>query len=142
MPPFLIPLLSPLLNKVLDFIPDPAAKAKAALEAEQGLRDAEAKAMALIAEQNSKQADINLEEAKSTNMFIAGWRPAVGWVCVSAFAWVYVLQPVLSFGFNAAHHPVTLPTIDFSQMSTVLMGMLGLAGLRTYEKKTDSEGNR
>lgn len=142
MPPFLIPLLSPLLNKVLDFIPDPAAKAKAALEAEQGLRDAEAKAMALIAEQNSKQADINLEEAKSPSLFIAGWRPALGWVLASSFAWVYVIQPLLTFVLNAAHHPVTLPTIDFSTMSTVLMGMLGLAGLRTYEKTTNSEGNR
>ncbi len=142
MPPFLIPLLSPLLNKVLDFIPDPAAKARAAMEAEKDLREAEAKAMALIAEQNSKQAEINAEEAKSPSLFIAGWRPACGWVCVSAFAWVYVLQPTLVFAFNAAHHPVTLPTIDFSQMSTVLMGMLGLAGLRTYEKKTDSENNR
>jgi len=142
MPPFLIPLLSPLLNKVLDFIPDPAAKAKAALEAEQGLRDAEAKAMALISEQNSKQADINLEEAKSTNLFIAGWRPSLGWVCSAAFAWVYVLQPVLTFILTAAHHPVTLPVLDFSGMSPILTGMLGLAGLRTYEKKTDSEGNR
>ena len=142
MPPFLIPLLSPLLNKVLDFIPDPAAKAKAALEAEQGLRDAEAKAMALIAEQNNKQADINLEEAKSPSLFISGWRPALGWTCAAAFAWVYVLQPITTFILAATHHPVALPTLDFSTMSTVLMGMLGLAGLRTYEKSTNSEGNR
>lgn len=142
MPPFLIPLLSPLLTKVLDFIPDPAAKARAALEAEQGLRDAEAKAMALIAEQNKAQADINLEEAKSTNWFIAAWRPSLGWVCSAAFAWTYFLQPVLTFIFAAAKHPVALPILDFSTMSTVLMGMLGLAGLRTYEKRTDSENKR
>lgn len=142
MPPFLIPLLSPLLDKVLSYIPDPQAKAKAALEAQQAMQEAEAKAMALIAEQNSKQADINLEEAKSPSLFIAGWRPALGWTCAAAFAWVYVLQPVVSFILAAVKHPVALPTLDFSTMSTVLMGMLGLAGLRTYEKKTDSEGNR
>lgn len=142
MPPFLIPLLSPLLDKVLSYIPDPQAKAKAALEAQQAMQEAEQKAMALIAEQNSKQADINLEEAKSPSLFIAGWRPALGWTCAAAFAWVYVLQPIVSFIFAAAKHPVALPTLDFSTMSTVLMGMLGLAGLRTYEKKTDSESNR
>ena len=142
MPPFLIPLISPLLNKVLDFIPDPAAKAKAALEAEQGLRDAEAKAMALIAEQNGKQADINLEEAKSANMFIAGARPFILWVCGGAFAWVYLGQPFLVFAFNAAGHPLTnLPTIDFSGMSPILTGMLGLSSLRTYEKYTGTQNN-
>lgn len=142
MPPFLIPLLSPLLDKVLSYIPDPQAKAKAALEAQQALQEAEQKAMSLIAEQNSKQADINLEEAKSPSLFIAGWRPFLGWVLASSFAWVYVFQPVVTFILAAAKHPVALPTLDFSTMSTVLTGMLGLAGLRTYEKRTDSEGNR
>jgi len=142
MPPFLIPLLSPLLNKVLDYIPDPAKKAEAALQAQKDLQAAEAQAMALIADQNKSQAAIDATEAASTNWFIAGWRPFLGWVLSSSFAWVYVIQPMVAFGFNAAHHPVTLPTIDFSQMSTVLMGMLGLAGLRTYEKSTDTEGNR
>jgi hypothetical protein len=143
MPPFLLKLFGgPVIEKLLAYIPDPQAKAKAALEAQQSLEVAQEKLDALIAEQNSKQADINLEEAKNSNLFIAGWRPALGWVLASSFAWVYVLQPLLTFALNAAHHPVTLPTIDFSTMSTVLMGMLGLAGLRTYEKKTNSEGNR
>lgn len=142
MPPFLIPLISPLLNKVLDFIPDPAKKAEAALQAEKDLRDAEAKAMALIASQNEQQANIDAEEAKSSSLFIAGWRPALGWTCSAAFAWVYVLQPITTFILTVCRHPVALPTLDFSTMSTVLMGMLGLAGLRTYEKRTDSESNR
>jgi|ERR1019366_8855032 hypothetical protein len=142
MPPFLIPLISPMLDKLLSYIPDPQAKAKAALEAQQALQEAQEKAMALIADQNKSQAAIDTTEAASTNWFVAAWRPAIGWVCASAFAWVYVLQPVLAFSFSAANHPVVLPTIDFSQMSTVLMGMLGLAGLRTYEKSTDTESNR
>ena len=140
--PFLIPLLSPILDKVLSFIPDPTLKAKAALEAQQALQEAESKAMALIAQQNQAQANINVEEAKSTNLFIAGWRPSVGWTCSAAFAWAYVIQPVLTFILAAVHHPIILPTLDFSTMSTVLMGMLGIAGLRTYEKRTDSESNR
>ena len=142
MPPFIIPLISPILDKVLSYLPDPAARAKAALEAQQALQEAQEKEMALIADQNKSQAAIDATEAASTNWFIAGWRPFLGWVLSSSFAWVYVVQPMVAFGFNAAHHPVTLPTIDFSQMSTVLMGMLGLAGLRTYEKSTDTEGNR
>lgn len=135
-------LLTPVINKVLDFIPDPKAKAEALAKAQEAMLEHQDKIMAAISEQNKSQSDINLEEAKSGNIFISGWRPFLGWTCGAAFAWVYVIQPVLSFSFNAAGHPLTLPTIDFSTMSTVLMGMLGLAGLRTFEKKTDSESNR
>ena len=142
MPPFLIPLISPLLNKVLDYIPDPAKKAEAALQAQKDLQAAEAQAMSLIASQNQQQASIDATEAASTNMFIAGARPFILWVCGGAFAWVYIGQPFTVFVFNACGHPLTnLPTIDFSGMSPILTGMLGLSSLRTYEKYTGTQNN-
>jgi len=141
MPPFLIPLISPLLDKVLSYIPDPQAKAKAALEAQQALQEAQEKAMALIAAQNQQQAGIDATEAASTNMFVAGARPFILWVCGAAFAYEYVIQPVLVFAFNAAHHPVALPAIDFGSMAPILTGMLGLSSLRTYEKYTGTQNN-
>ena len=138
----LFDIISPVIGKILEFIPSPEKKAEALAKAQQAMLDHEEKIMAALSEQNKSQSEVNAEEAKSTNLFIAGWRPAVGWCCAAAFGWVYLLQPMLTFGLAVIHRPVVLPALDFSQMSTVLMGMLGLAGLRSYEKKTDTEGNR
>jgi hypothetical protein len=80
------------------------------------------------------QADIDANEAQSDNLFISGWRPSIGWVCSLSFAWQFVIQPILLFIASATNHPITLPTFDLSTMSTVLFGMLGLSGMRTYEK--------
>lgn len=83
------------------------------------------------------QTDTNTEEAKSSNFFIAGWRPFVGWTCGSAFAYAFVIQPLLVFILVASHSTfdaASLPKLDISTMSTVLLGMLGLAAARTVEK--------
>jgi xanthine/uracil permease len=66
---------------------------------------------------------------------VAGWRPFIGWVCGVALAWHFVLSPVIIFlaaWFNVVLP--TLPTFDMGSLMTVLMGMLGLGGLRTFEK--------
>lgn len=81
------------------------------------------------------QMEVNAAEAANTNLFVAGWRPAVGWVCAAAFAWQFLLQPVLIFLVQSTGHQMPpMPQLDFATMSTVLMGMLGLGSLRTYEK--------
>ena len=87
------------------------------------------------------QIEVNKEEAKSGNIFIAGWRPYIGWTCGAAFSWNFVLLPVLTFlvyTFGTAGMVIGLakaPQLDFASMSPVLLGMLGLAGLRTREKE-------
>jgi hypothetical protein len=91
------------------------------------------------------QLEINKEEAQSTNMFIAGWRPAVGWVCVLALFYAYIFQPFAQFSLAAFHINLQgpLPTLDTGTLiSGLLIPLLGLAGLRTYEKVTGTEGNR
>lgn len=83
------------------------------------------------------QLVVNQQEAGSTSLFVAGWRPFIGWVCGSAFAYTFVLQPVLVVLFAATGHPVNkdiLANLDFSQIQPVLYGMLGLGAMRTYEK--------
>ena len=80
------------------------------------------------------QLEINKTEAASRNIFVAGWRPFIGWVCGVAMAYNYVLQPMLIFGLAQADYLVALPAIDLSEMMPVLLGMLGLGGLRSFEK--------
>ena len=83
------------------------------------------------------QIEVNKAEAASGSIFKGGWRPFIGWVCGFAFAYHFILQPILLFGTAAAGVSLPpLPEFDMSQMMPVLLGMLGLGGLRTYEKKT------
>ena len=87
-----------------------------------------------IADMAKAQSDTNTAEAQNANMFVAGWRPAVGWVCALAFAWQFVVQPICVFWMAATGHHIVLPQFDYGTMSSVLMGMLGLGAMRTYEK--------
>ena len=86
-------------------------------------------------EANMIQAETNKEEAQHRSVWVAGWRPFIGWVCGFALAWHFVLSPVVLF-FAAWFNVVlpALPSFDMGSLMTVLMGMLGLGGLRTFEK--------
>lgn len=82
------------------------------------------------------QLEINKAEAASGSVFKGGWRPFIGWVCGVAFAYHFVLQPLIVFGVTAAGVKIPeLPSFDMGSLMTVMMGMLGLGGLRSYEKK-------
>ena len=81
------------------------------------------------------QIEINKVEAASSSLFIGGWRPAVGWVCVAALAYQFVLSPFIRFvAIIAMDTPPEFPVLDSSQLTPILIGMLGLGGLRTWEK--------
>jgi len=95
--------------------------------------DKEEKAQ-LIQEINKAQIEVNKVEAGSSSLFVSGWRPFVGWTCGVALCYHFVLQPFLMFILSSTGNPMELPTFDMTTLTTVLMGMLGLGGLRTYEK--------
>lgn len=97
-------------------------------------REIEAKLADSLAKLDLVQAETNKVEAGHRSLFVAGWRPAVGWTCTAALAYSYVLEPILTFGLAQAGYLVDLPAVDISQMMPVLMGMLGLGGLRSWEK--------
>jgi hypothetical protein len=83
------------------------------------------------------QLEINKEEAKHENVFVAGWRPFIGWTCGSAFAYNFVLQPFLVFAVTVIEKDLPpLPTLEMSALVSVVVGMLGLGGMRTFEKWT------
>lgn len=79
------------------------------------------------------QIDTNKAEAANPSMFVAGWRPFIGWVCGTGFA-VSALGPLLEWGATLAGHPVKFPAPDLSVMMPLLCGMLGLGYYRTQEK--------
>ena len=81
------------------------------------------------------QLEINKAEAASGSLFKGGWRPFIGWVCGVAFAYHFVLQPLIVFGVTAAGVDIPeLPKFDMGSLMTVMMGMLGLGGMRSIEK--------
>lgn len=88
------------------------------------------------------QLEVNAQEAQHDSIFVAGWRPAVGWVCVLALALSFLVFPLIQtaavyYGYATGEHVPTegLPDIDWNTLGPVLLGMLGLGGLRTFEKK-------
>jgi hypothetical protein len=82
------------------------------------------------------QLEINKAEAASGSLFKGGWRPFVGWICGIALLYHFILTPLILFGVGLSGATIPpLPEFDMSSLMTVLMGMLGLGGLRTYEKQ-------
>ena len=113
-------LIAPVTNLLDKFIPDADTKQKIAHEiATMSQRHAQEIALA--------QIEVNKAEAAG-NWFQAGWRPATGWVCVAGFAVNFLISPL------AAVFGVTIPQADTAVMLPVLMGMLGLGTMRTYER--------
>ena len=107
--------------------PDPAQADAAKLELLKLQQNGELASM-------TAQTDINKEEAKSVSLFVSGWRPFVGWVSGSAFALHFLLLPISNFILVANGHKEVVLAFDMQTLLTVLMGLLGLGGMRTYEK--------
>ena len=81
------------------------------------------------------QIEVNKMEAQSRHWFVASWRPFIGWTCGIALMWHFVLsQFILFFATMFGYSLPALPDFDMGSLMTVLMGMLGLGGLRTFEK--------
>ena len=95
--------------------------------------DKEEKAQ-LIAEINKAQLEVNKVEAGHTNLFVAGWRPFIGWTCGVALCYHFVLQPFFTFLLYSFGYPMDLPQFDMSTLTTILLGMLGL-GVCAASKK-------
>jgi len=112
------------LSKILDkFVADKDLKARLQHELDTEIHRA-----------NLAQIDVNKAEASHKSLFVAGWRPFVGWVCAGALAYHFILQPILVFAISVYGVSITLPEFDMGSLMTILMGMLGLGGLRTLEK--------
>lgn len=122
-------MIGPILGPLIDRIPDPNERARAKEAAESQM-------MAAMTSLVEGQLQINMKEAQHGSVFVAGWRPAIGWICGAALAWNYIVRPIVIWG--AFLNGVDLqgaPALNTGELTTILLGMLGLGGLRTYEKR-------
>ena len=117
-------LIDPLSNILDKFVADKDLKQKLEHELKTELHRA-----------NMAQIEVNKVEAQHRTVLVAGWRPFTGWVCATALAYHFIIEPVLVFFLSWYGVEIQLPQFDMGSLLTVLMGMLGLGGLRTYEKK-------
>tara|TARA_R110000868_G_scaffold405227_2_gene684443 strand:- start:75 stop:479 length:405 start_codon:yes stop_codon:yes gene_type:complete len=128
----MIGLIGAVLPSVMEvagrFLPEDKEK-RAAAE-----REIEAQLTLHLAKIDLAQLDINKTEAAHRSVFVSGWRPAIGWTCGAAMALNFLIFPLASFVLAQTGHLIELPTLDMSEMMPVLMGLLGLGGLRTVEK--------
>lgn len=132
----LLPTALTAVERLLDkVIPDPEAKAKALLELKKEENAQALQELTLALQSDQMQADINKIEAGSSSLFVAGARPFIMWTCGVAFAYAAILEPLLRFiatvGFGYSGN---YPQIDTNLTMQVLLGLLGLGGLRSFEK--------
>lgn len=120
-------LIGPVMGLLDKIIPDPTEKARLAHE------------IATLAERQAheiakSQIEVNRTEAASSSMFVAGWRPAVGWICAFGLGFNFICVPLGNFVLAVNGSVIAIPALDVSEMMPVLMGMLGLGAFRTFEK--------
>ena len=120
----LLPALGTLIDRL---IPDRAAAERAKAEMEQQLVTA-ANQAALA------QVEVNKIEAAHSSVFVAGWRPSIGWVCAAGLAWAFVLAPIASWALVVLGIKADLPAIHTDYLLELVLAMLGIGGLRTFEK--------
>jgi hypothetical protein len=116
------------IGKVIDRVwPDPAQAAEAKLKLIELQQSGELQTIL-------GQLSVNTAEAQHQSIWVAGWRPFVGWVCGIAFFYKFVFAPLVVLLLTIFGVHIILPVLDFTEMSTILLGMLGIGGLRTVEK--------
>ncbi len=126
----LIPVVGKLLDKI---IPDADAANKAKAELKRLEHDESMAEFRGEFELALAQLAVNKEEAKA-GPFRGGWRPFIEWVCGFAFAYNFVALPLLTWVSTIWQIPVPPSAFDLSLMMPVLLGMLGLGGMRSFEK--------
>lgn len=122
------PIIGPIVEKLVDRIPNPNERAKAKEQFESDLMNA-------VMDASAQQNKINAIEAAHKSVFVAGWRPFIGWICGIGLLWAFVVQPMAAWLFAAFipefPHP---PQIQTDGLYQLVLAMLGMGGLRTFEK--------
>lgn len=124
----LLSILAPFLDRVFDLIPNSNDRARAR-------EDFESKLLEAVNQQTLAQLEVNKQEAAHPSIFVAGWRPFVGWVCGFGLAYAFILRDLIAWVMQVYYPEMQPPpTLELGELISLLLGMLGLGGLRTLEK--------
>ena len=123
-----LPVIGPAVQKLLDLIPDPNAKAKAAAEFQNTVFNA-------VVKEASDHRETNKIEAQHQSLFVAGWRPCIGWVCAAALTFEYIIRPFWVWVILTWYPTTPIPPSMNEVLWELLFGMLGLGTLRTIDKR-------
>ena len=124
----------PIIGKVIDKVwPDPTQAAEARLKLMEMEQAGEFKEIDAQLQRDLAQLAVNKAEAESPSLFKGGWRPAIGWSCAVGFMYIVILQPALNWA-AVLYGIAPPPTLEADVIYPVLLGMLGLGGMRSYER--------
>ena len=132
----MLPAIIPIITSVIDkLLPDPKAADDAKLKVLELAQRGELATLDADMRLALAQTEVNKAEA-ATDAYRGGWRPFCGWVCGAGLAYQFLVQPLAPWIVAVSGVIVPqLPAIDTGTLMTLLCGMLGLGGLRTYEKQ-------
>ena len=116
-----------MIEKLVDRIPDPAAKERAAMEMQAEL-------LKYAAEQSVAQMEVNKVEAAHSSLFVAGWRPFIGWMGGVSLGYAFLAQPILSWFLAIVGVETPLPMPDTEAMMALVTAMLGVTAARSFDK--------
>ena len=124
---------------ILGTLLEPATKILDKVIEDKDQKNALAHEIATMAERHAQelakgQLEVNKAEAAHKSLFVAGWRPFIGWICGVAMLANFLLIPMANFVLDLSGSTNTIPLIELETMMPVLMGMLGLGAMRSYEK--------
>ena len=122
----------PIIDKVLDMIPNAEARARAKRELTLEL-------VKIEAQERIAQVDLNKVEATHKSLFVAGWRPFIGWVGGFALAWTFLIHPMISWVAVVSGYIGELPLLETSDLMTLVMAMLGIGAMRSFDKFKGTE---
>lgn len=137
-----IPIIGDIIDSVIgkagdlasELIVDKDKKAQLAFDLERLKIEVTDKAEERVHQEMVAQIEVNKVEASHKSIFVAGWRPAVGWVGVVGLAYSFVLEPLISWIARISGYLGTFPQLQTEAILFLLSGMLGFGGLRTWEK--------
>jgi len=123
------------VGKIIDRAwPDPTQKAAAMLELERMKQAGDFKEIDADLQRAQMQADVNKVEAGSADPFTSRWRPSVGYVCAAGLAYAAIIEPCLRLAVTVGGVSAALPAVDTTLTMQLLFGLLGLGGMRSYDK--------
>jgi roadblock/LC7 domain-containing protein len=135
--------ISDIVSGIVGGAGDFAIKLRTALTGVDPIKAAEIQTLALNldAQIRSGQNAINQVEAASTNLFVSGWRPFIGWICGIAIGYNFLVIPFAGLFLKIFKADFTMPALDMGELWTLVTGMLGLGTMRTVEKLQGAQGN-